>query len=215
MNDRELRAAIIRTAQAMLQVDLTHGTSGNVSARALGGFLVTPSGLPYDTLATDDIVFVGSDLSVSVGQLRPSAEWRFHGAIYAERSDVGAIVHTHSPYATALACTRQGIPPFHYMVAVAGGDNVRCAPYAPFGSAELAERVLEALRGRKACLLANHGQVALGGSLEAAFNMAVEVEQLARQLVVARQAGVPALLSKDEMDEALARFSDYGQQEGR
>lgn len=215
MSDRELRAAIIRTALAMLQVDLTHGTSGNVSARTLGGFLVTPSGLPYDGLTPEDIVFVARDGSVPIGQLRPSAEWRFHGAIYADRPHTNAIVHTHSPYATALACTRQGIPPFHYMVAVAGGDNVRCSPYAPFGSGELADRVIEALRDRKACLLANHGQVALGGSLEAAFNMAVEIEQLARQLVVARQAGVPALLSKEEMEEALSRFTDYGQQESR
>lgn len=211
MRDYEARAAIIRTALAMHQVDLTHGTSGNVSARTPGGFLVTPSGVPYEGLAPEDIVLVSGDGSVPVGQMRPSAEWRFHGAIYAARPDAQAIVHAHSPYATALACTRQGIPPFHYMVAVAGGENVRCAPYEPFGSVELAERCVEALNERYACLLANHGQVAIGRSLAAAFDMAVQIEQLARQLVVARQAGVPALLSREEMRDALARFADYGQ----
>lgn len=210
----DLRRAVIATAMAMNAAGINVNKSGNVSVRcargARSGYLLTPSGIPYDRLAADDLVFVDPSGEVT-GTLAPSSEWRFHSTIYAARDDIGAIVHTHSAHATALACQGLGIPAFHYMVAAAGGVDIRCADYATFGTQELADRALAALEGRRACLLAHHGVIACGPGLDQALALAIEVENLARTYVVVRSLGEPRLLGSDEMARVLARFEDYGQ----
>ena len=208
-DSRALRARIVETALAMNRLGINRGKSGNVSARIDAGFLVTPSGLPYDETAPRDIVAVDGD-GRAAGVRKPSSEWRFHRDIYAARPDVAAIVHTHSPFATTLACLELAIPPFHYMVAVAGGADVRCAPYATFGTQALSDHAVRALEGRRACLLAHHGMIALGGSLAAALALAVEIETLAEMYWRARTIGEPAPLSSDEMANVVARFATYG-----
>ena len=209
-----LRAAVIATARAMNTSGINVNKSGNVSARCrrgpTAGFLLTPTGVPYDRLDPEDIAFV-DETGRSVGRCAPSSEWRFHAAIYARRPELDAIVHTHSPYATALACHGLPIPAFHYMVAVAGGPDIRCADYATFGTQALADNALAALEGRRACLLAHHGVIACGTSLEAALALAVEVENLAHVYTVARALGEPPLLDAAEMERVLERFSAYGQ----
>ena len=210
----ELRRAVIATALAMNTAGINVNTSGNVSARcargARAGFVITPSAVPYGELAAADLVFV-NNAEATIGANRPSTEWRFHFAIYAARDDVGAIVHTHSPHATALACQQLDIPSFHYMVAVAGGSNIRCAPYATFGTQELADHALAALDGRRACLLAHHGVIACGDDLKRAFALAVEVENLARMYIAVRALGTPKLLADDEMTRVFERFRTYDQ----
>lgn len=210
----ELRHAVIATASAMNAAGINVNKSGNVSVRCARGtrpgYLLTPSGISYARLTTDDLVFVDPS-GVVTGTRTPSSEWRFHGAIYAAREDIGAIVHTHSPHATALACQGLGIPAFHYMVAAAGGVDIRCAAYATYGTQELADRALAALEGRRACLLAHHGVIACGAGLDEALALAIEVENLARTYVVVRLLGEPQLLDQDEMARVLARFEDYGQ----
>lgn len=219
MNDRPedssaLREAVIATARAMNASGINVNKSGNVSVRCQrgprAGFLLTPTGVPYERLASEDIVFVDAD-GRAVGRCAPSSEWRFHAAIYGTRADVDAVVHTHSAHATALACQGLPIPPFHYMVAVAGGADIRCSEYATFGTQALADNVLAALAGRRACLLAHHGVIACGTSLEAAFALAVEVENLARTYLLVRSLGEPRLLAPDEMQRVLDRFRTYGQ----
>lgn len=187
---------------------INRGTSGNASLRVGSGFLITPSALPYDQMTISDLVTVNHDGTPS-GRHRPSTEWLFHSAIYTARPDVGAIVHLHSPSATALAALRRDIPAFHYMVAVAGGDSIRCGGYATFGTEELAEIAVNALQDRMACLLANHGQIACGSTLRAAFGLAEEVESLAQQFLLACSVGEPAILSPEDMREVLTKFSDY------
>lgn len=209
MNHLALRRAIIETALKMNALGINQGTSGNVSARIPGGLLITPSGLPYEDTRPRDIVEMTFDGRV-VGAGRPSSEWRFHRDILAARADVGAVVHTHAPYATSLACLGRGIPAFHYMVAVAGGHDIRCAPYATFGTQELSDAAVKALTGRQACLLANHGMIATGKDLKSALALAVEVETLARQYWQALQVGRPVLLSRAEMDAVLEKFETYG-----
>lgn len=213
----ELRRAVIATALAMNVVGISVNTSGNVSARcargARAGFVITPSGLPYEDLGAADLAFV-DDAEATIGVRRPSSEWQLHFSVYAARSDVGAIVHTHSPHATALACQQLDIPSFHYMVAVAGGSDIRCAPYATFGTQELADHALVALEGRSACLLAHHGVIACGADLKRAFALAVEVENLARTYIGVRVLGTPKLLADDEMRRVLERFETYGQAAG-
>ncbi|HVP87318.1 MAG TPA: class II aldolase/adducin family protein [Casimicrobiaceae bacterium] len=211
MSEIELRREIIATALAMNARGINRGKSGNVSARIEGGFLVTPSGLAYESLSPENIVAMTSS-GESRGSLLPSSEWRFHRDIYAARSDSGAIVHAHSPFATTLACLGRDIPAFHYMIAVAGGKNIRCARYATFGTQALSDHALAALEARKACLLANHGMIAIGATLAAALALAIEVEALAEQYWRALQIGVPNLLSDAEMDLVLAKFESYGQQ---
>jgi L-fuculose-phosphate aldolase len=189
---------------------LVRGTAGNISARTADGMLITPSNVPYDDMAAGDVVALtlrGEPLGAT--QRRPSTEWKLHGGLYVTREDVRAVVHTHSPNATALACTRRGIPAFHYMVAAAGGNDIPCTEYAPFGSGELACHAAGALLKRNACLLANHGMVAVGESVEAALSLALEVETLAQQYLLALQAGEPVLLTDEQMNEALAAFADY------
>lgn len=210
----DLRAQVVATAKAMNAAGVNRGKAGNVSARlrtgSFDGFLVTPSGLPYDRTATDDIVAM-SLAGEALGARKPSSEWRFHRDIYRARLDVDAIVHTHAPFATTLACLDRGIPPFHYMVAIAGGHDIRCAPYATFGTQALSDHAVAALAGRKACLLAHHGMLAVEASLERALALAVEVETLAEMYWRALQIGVPSVLPADEMDRVLERFRDYGQ----
>ncbi len=212
--DYELRQAVIDTAQAMSASGLSPGKSGNVSARADAGgaMLITPTGVAYDALTLETIVRVEADGSCVPGQLLPSSEWHFHLAIYAARADAGAIVHTHSEAATALACTDRSIPAFHYMVAVAGGRDIRCAPYATFGTSALAASAVAALDGRMACLLAHHGQIALGPSPAKALALAEEVEVLARQYTRALTLGGVSVLDDAEMDRVLRKFATYGQQ---
>ncbi len=188
---------------------LNRGTSGNVSCRDGDHFLVTPSGLPVEKLTPAGIVAVGFDGQV-IGPGKPSSEWHFHRDILRSRPEIHAVVHTHSPHATALACLREDLPPFHYMVAIAGGESVRCAPYALFGTEALSQHALAALDGRKACLLANHGLIALGRDLDEALAIAVEIESLCAQYLLARQVGEPALLSAAQMREVIAKFEGYG-----
>ncbi len=205
----ELCNAIIETALKLNETGLSAGASGNVSARADGGFLITPSGMAYGKLRAEDIVFVDFDGAFQ-GALAPSSEWRFHRDIYRTRQSAGAVVHAHPPYATARACLNEGLPAFHYMVAAAGGTDIRCCPYALFGTEELSRVVLEALGGRRACLMGNHGLVAFGDDLEKALGLALEVEVLAQQYQLALQMGAPKLLSKRQMDVVLKRFQSYG-----
>lgn len=218
IGDRELREAVIATALAMNGAGINRGKSGNVSARLLregfDGYLVTPSGLPYADTRPADIVAMTLDGDIH-GDRVPSSEWRFHRDIYASRSDAAAIVHTHAPFATSLACLHRGIPAFHYMVAVAGGADIRCAPYATFGTQELSDHALAALADRNACLLANHGMIALGASLARALALAIEVETLAEMYWRTLQIGEPVLLSSTEMAIVLGKFATYGQPAAR
>ena len=212
--DAELRQKIITTALNMNRLGINQGKSGNVSARAAepaDGFLITPTGIPYAETMPEQIVAMNLDGTFS-GDILPSSEWRFHRDIYGSRPDVCAIVHTHATFATTLACMSRAIPAFHYMVAVAGGDNIRCAPYATFGTQALSDHVVVALKGRKACLLAQHGMIAVGDNLDMALSVAVEVESLARMYWQALQIGEPALLSDAEMTTVLEKFKTYGQQ---
>ena len=212
--EKPLRAAVIATAQAMNALGINRGKSGNVSVRcsddSFDGFLITPTGLPYADTVPADIVAVTLDGDAQ-GARRPSSEWRFHRDIYRSRPDAGAVVHAHAPFATTLACLGRGIPAIHYMVAVAGGKDIRCAPYATFGTQELSDHALAALASRRACLLANHGMIALGASLGAALALAVEVETLAEVYWRALQVGAPDLLSDLEMARVIERFRTYGQ----
>lgn len=210
MDERTAPSALAEAARRTLALGLNQGAEGNVSLRLGGGFLITPSGLPNDTLTPGQMVRMDMDGGWQ-GPLKPSSEWRIHRDIYRARPEVGAVVHAHSPHAVSLACLRRPIPPFHYMVAAAGGRDIPCANYATFGTQALSEAVLAALKGRRACLMANHGQVAVGTDLEAALTLAVQVEELAAQFWRASLLGPPVLLSDAEMDTVLARFADYGQ----
>lgn len=194
----------------MNALGINRGTSGNVSVRCGDGFLITPSALPYEDMQPADIVAMSGDGVPQAGARVPSTEWRFHCDIYRTRADAAAIVHTHAPFATTLACLDRGIPAFHYMVARCGGHDVRCAPYATFGSQALSDHALAALRERKACLLAHHGAIALGDSLRSALRLAVELETLAEMYWRAIQVAEPRVLDAPEMDRVAARFSDYG-----
>lgn len=209
-DDAALRAGIIAVSQALDVAGLVPNKSGNVSARSARGFLITPAGVPYRDLGPADVVELPLQGEPAGHGPRPSSEWRMHAAIYAAREDAHAIVHTHSPRATALACAGRGIPPFHYMIALAGGD-VRCAPYATFGSAALAEVAVQGLEGRRAALLGNHGVIALGRSPADAQAVAVEVENLAGEYLDQLAAGLePRLLDEAELARVIAKFADYG-----
>ena len=212
MDHTSLREAVIAAARSLDKHRLGTGTAGNVSARVGQGYLITPTGMDYEAIAPADIVTMDMHGNRAEGDLKPSSEWRFHQDIYAARGDVNAIVHTHSPCATALACTRQDLPAFHYMVAGAGGSSIRCAEYATFGTQALSDHALAALAGRQACLLANHGVIALGKDVESAFKMAQLVEELAKQFLFSRMAGTPVLLDEAEMNVNLDKFRDYGKQ---
>ena len=208
-NLSDLPALVAEFARRSVTAGLNQGTSGNVSARSPEGFLITPSGRDMTGLGTADVVPVAMDGAAPEG-LKPSSEWRFHRDIYAAFPEAGAIVHAHSPFAVALACLRRDIPPFHYMVAMAGGTDIRCARYATFGTQALSDAVVAALKDRRACLMANHGLVAWGKSLAGALAMALEVEALCGQYLRCLQVGEPVLLSEAEMAEVLEKFRDYG-----
>jgi len=203
------RERIIRAARSLGPLGINQGKSGNVSARTPDGVLITPSGIAYEDLTPEMIVFMGMD-GTYTGRFAPSSEWRMHLAIYRERPEAGAVVHVHSTFATALACLRRPIPPFHYMVAMAGGTSIEVADYATFGTQALCDAMMRALEGRRACLLANHGQIAFGADLGKALDLAMEVEALARQYWHARSLGEPVLLDAAEMAEVLRRFQAYG-----
>lgn len=205
------RAAVIATARAMSERGLSPGRSGNVSCRWDNGMLITPSGMAYDAIGPADIVFVAGDGRVPGTQRKPSSEWQFHLSAYAARPDMQAVVHTHSLHATVLACAHKPIPAFHYMVAVAGGKDIPVVPYATFGTEELATHVACGLNERNACLMANHGQIAVGSSLAAALELAAEVEVLAEQYYKVLTLGKPHILPDSEMAEVLQRFRGYGQ----
>jgi L-fuculose-phosphate aldolase len=203
------RQAIIDASLEMERLGLTRGSSGNVSLRTETGFLVTPSGMPPAALRPEDIVAMDM-AGVAAGSRKPSSEWRFHRDIYAARPEIGAIIHSHPPFGIALASHGRGIPAFHYMVAMAGGRDIRCAPYATYGTQELSDHAVAALEGRFACLLANHGMIAAGRTLERALALAVEVESLAEGYWRALQIGEPAILSDSEMDVVIEKFKSYG-----
>jgi L-fuculose-phosphate aldolase len=208
----DLRTLVIAACRELTRRGLTHGTSGNVSVRYdARRFFVSPSGMDYEVLQADDVPLMDLD-GRWFGRRRPSSEWRFHRDIFNSRHDVGAIVHTHSPQATALACTGRDIPAFHYMVAVAGGRDIRCAPYYAFGTQELSEAALAALKDRKACLLANHGVIATGADLPTAISLAGEVENLALQYCAALSLGEVCILDDAEMCRVVEKFRTYGQQ---
>jgi L-fuculose-phosphate aldolase len=202
--------SLCRCMHAIAAEGLSRGSSGNASVRTARGMRITPSGIASTALEPGQMVEITLDGRPMEGLLAPSSEWRMHAGVYAARPDVQAIVHCHSRYATALACCRRDIPAFHYMVAVAGGNSIRCAPYATFGTAELAAHALAALEGRRACLLANHGQLALGTSLEGALALAREVEELAAQYTLALGLGDVQLLDAAEMHVVLEKFRTYG-----
>jgi L-fuculose-phosphate aldolase len=209
----DLRQELIAAAREMNRSGLNRGTSGNLSVRSGDGMLITPSGLPYDTLGEDDIVYLadgGDEQPNSTGQRKPSSEWRIHRDVYRARPDALAILHAHPAYSMALACLRRPLPAFHYMVAVAGGRDIRCAEYATFGSQALSDHVLQALKNRRACLMANHGIIALARDLAGALSLALEIEQLACSYLQCLAAGEPVLLDDAEMDRVLEKFRTYG-----
>ncbi len=206
----DTRAELIAAARALQPAGLNKGTAGNVSVRDGDGFLITPTGLPYDTLVPDDIPRMALD-GTYAGRRQPSSEWRFHRDLYASRPKVGAVLHAHSPFAVSIACLRLEIPPFHYMIARFGGDTIRCAEYAIFGSQELSTAAMRAMQDRQGCLLANHGLLVAGHDLAEAFALAVELEELCEQYWRACQLGQPVLLTPGEMRGVLERFRGYGQ----
>ena len=211
MTQSDLREGIVAAVRALAAHNLNRGTAGNVSARRGEGFLITPTGLADDEMQPGDVVPMAMDGHWQ-GARKPSSEWRFHRDLYAARPEAGAVVHAHAPFATALACLRADIPPFHYMIARFGGNSVRCAAYATFGTQALSDAALAALEGRCACLLANHGLLVFGRDLRQAVDLAVEFESLCEQYWRALQIGRPVLLSDAEMEVVLEKFRTYGQQ---
>ena len=212
--ERDLRQAIIDQCLFMNSSGLNQGTSGNISARFEDRMLITPSATPYDRMTPEMIAAMPFDAEYGTweGPLKPSTEWRFHFDILKNRSDMGAVVHAHPTYSTALAIAHKGIPAAHYMVAAFGGTDVRCAPYARFGSPELSELAIKALEGRTACLLANHGSIAMGETLDKAMWRAVELETIARQYYLSLALG-PVILTDDQIADTMAAFGSYGVQD--
>ena len=208
-SDRDKRQSIIDACRSMNHLGINQGTSGNISLRHDTGLLITPTSVPYETMQPEQIVYMGLDGSFDPAQ-RPSSEWRFHLDILKARPEVNAVVHAHPPYSTTLAIMGLEIPPVHYMIAVAGGDTIRCAPYATFGTQELSQHAVRALEDRLACLLEHHGMIAIGPSLSKAMWIAVEVETLARQYHGCLQIGKPRRLSKEEIKNVLGRIAGYG-----
>jgi L-fuculose-phosphate aldolase len=222
--ENSARDALLLTARALPARGLSHGSTGNVSMRwdrsGAAGLLITPSALPFECCTSDDVVWMALDDRLSPasprmlsGTRRPSSEWRFHHDLYVVRPELRSIVHAHAPQAAALSCLpavqAEGVPAFHYMVAAAGGESIRCARYASFGTAELSANVLEAMQGRRACLMAHHGLLAAGADLDAALALATEVEWLCAAYARTLALGGPKLLDSVEMQQVLERFADY------
>tara|TARA_B100000965_G_scaffold371838_1_gene361094 strand:- start:953 stop:1612 length:660 start_codon:yes stop_codon:yes gene_type:complete len=214
----ELKKQIIEYAQKLNSTNLSPLRSGNVSLRVTNddveGFLLTPSGKRYETLLPEDIVFLSlkekyDNLKLFNSSLNPSSEWRFHQDIYLNKPKAKAIVHAHSPHATAVSTHGKSIPAFHYMVALAGGDDIKCAKYATFGTTELSKNIIEALDKRKACLMSNHGQITFGVNLKQAFELAEEVENICHQYIIALKIGKPKILSYAEMQKILDKIKHY------
>jgi len=203
-----LQEQVLATAQAMNNQGLNQGTSGNVSVRDGAGFWITPSALPYDRCQPNDVVWVERS-GKSRGKRKPSSEWRMHADIYRAYPQAGAILHAHSLCCSTLACLERSIPAFHYMVAIAGGNSIRCAPYATFGTQALSDTVVEALRDRTAALLGHHGMVCFASDLDRVLALAIEVEALASVYLQALQVEEPPVLPESEMIEVLYRFKDY------
>ena len=217
IDPQALRARLIATCRAMNAQGINQGTSGNASARDRhpdhgDGLWVTPTGMPYDALAPEDLPFIAFADAQSHGRRAPSSEWRFHYDILRARPDQEAVIHAHSSFATALSCHGRDLPAFHYMVAVGGGEDIRCAPYALFGTQALSDHALTALEARKACLLAHHGVICLGASPEKALGLLIEVETLCGTYLRALQIGEPPLLSAAQMEAVIAKFQTYGRQ---
>ena len=212
MKYEALRKEITTACQEMNRRGINQGTSGNISVRVKEGFLLTPSGIAYDEMKPADIVLMKPD-ATHEGKCRPSSEWRFHHALMTTRPEVGAVVHTHAMFATTLSCLGMEIPAVHYMVAAAGGHNIRCAPYATFGTQETADNAVKALKDRNACLLANHGMIAVGPTLEKAMWLASELETLARQYYHSLLIGGPVILSDDQIEETRQAMTGYGVQD--
>lgn len=210
MSDRNtLGQALIDAALLLDAKGVNQGMSGNLSVRCDNGYLITPSGMAYDQCTPDDMVWMGFDGAVD-GRRKPSSEWRFHHDILASRPEIGAVIHTHSRFATTLACLQRDIPAFHYMIAMAGGNSIRCTPYATFGTQVLSDLALAALQGRKACLLGNHGLIVLGETLQRALALTIEVESLCEMYWRTLQIGQPILLSDAEMAVVQEKFKHYG-----
>ena len=208
---KALSQQVIDSCLAMNARAINQGSAGNISVRFEGGFLITPSGMADERLRPEHIVLVDLDGS-SEDTLNPSSEWRMHRDIYTNRPEAGAVLHAHSIFATALSCLRIDMPAFHYMIAVAGGSDIRCADYALFGTQALSDNMLIALQERRACLLGTHGMICFHDNLDKALWLGVEVETLAKQYWHARQAGEPVILSQQQMDEVLQQFRGYGKQ---
>ena len=207
--EQALRRGVIETALEMNRLGVNQGKSGNVSVRVRGGFLITPTGVPYDELLPENVSLVLENGDHSEG-LAPSSEWKMHATLLRLRPNSNAVVHAHPVHATALSCLGMEIPAFHYMVAAVGGDTIPCAEYATFGTEQLAMNVARALQDRKGCLMANHGIVALGSDLGDALRVALEIETLARTYWTCLQVGRPRLLPATEMGDVLKKFSTYG-----
>lgn len=205
-----LKKEIIKAVVKFNATGLSMGTSGNLSARTDDGFLITPTGIAYDDMQDKDIVLLDIAGSTNETKNEASSEWRIHSDIYAQRSEINAVVHVHSPYATAIACTGKAIPAFHYEVAIAGGNSIRCSEYATYGTQDLSDNALMALKDRKACLMANHGLIALGATIDAAFKMAQTMEALAKQYTISKLLGGPVLLDDQEMKINVEKFKHYG-----
>lgn len=205
------RHLVVDAARRCVAMGLTHGTAGNVSVRVEAGMAITPTGMAAATLNPADVSIVDLDGHLVGAGCRPSSEWRLHAALYRARPDVAAIVHAHSPASTAVACLGRDLPPFHYMVAKAGGDSVRCAPYATFGTTELAAGAVTAMADRKACYLAHHGLLAAGRTMDEALAVAEEVEFLSGVYLSLLPLGEPPRLEAEAMREVVTRFADYGQ----
>ena len=215
MDEAKLRREIVEQARRMNAIGINQGTSGNLSARCDGNMLITPSATAYDEMRPEDIAVmpIEGERGQWTGKLKPSTEWRFHLDILRGRPEAGAVVHTHATYCTTLAILRREIPAVHYMMAAFGGTTIRCAPYATFGTAELAEHALKALEGRNACLLANHGMIVVGPTLGKAMWLAVELETIAKQYYLALRIGEPVILTDEQIADTARSFSTYGLQE--
>lgn len=210
-DERALRSELIESCRNMNRLGINKGTSGNISVRHGEGFLISPTGIPYDKLQPEHVVAMNWDATYE-GEVQPSSEWRFHRDILQARPDLNAVVHTHSTHATALSILGRDIPAIHYVIAAAGGSTIRCAPYELFGTQELADRVVSALQGRRACLMAHHGVIAGHATIARALALAVTVEELATQYLLCLPMGEPPILSDDQIAEVLIKFKTYGQQ---
>ncbi len=200
---------VIKYAKMLNVKNLSALRSGNISVRYKNGFLITPSGIKYSQLKSEDVVFVSLDGKFDNTKQNPSSEWRFHKDIYVKKKEANAVVHAHSTHATAVSAHGKSIPAFHYMVALAGGDDIKCAEYATFGTEELSKNILKALDKRKACLMSNHGQVVFDTNLEKAFELAEEIENICHQYINTLKIGIPKILSNNEMKKVLEKVKDY------